>query len=92
MQGYRNKQARLMKAGVMNVQEGSNYVSFGTYSAIAKRMLEAERHSSVFGWIYTVLAWNTIQRNETIASIMLEHLNVEGDSITVSVFASKSLH
>jgi hypothetical protein len=65
---------------------------------LSKRMLSCTlgsnknpQRGSLFGFIYGILAWNTIQRNETIASIMLEHLKMGGDCISVSVFATKSL-
>jgi hypothetical protein len=98
MHGYRNREAALKKEGLMSVHEGTNYISFNTYCALSKRMLSCTlgsnknpQRGSLFGFIYGILAWNTIQRNETIASIMLEHLKMGGDCISVSVFATKSL-
>ncbi len=89
MHGYQRRVSELKLGGEMELVEGKLPLSFKGYCLLASKFASCQEQSQfnemTFAWSYLVLQWNLMARVSTIASIKLQHLSWQQDSMIVSI-------
>jgi hypothetical protein len=88
LQGFQRLCAEKKLNGTMQVYEGKQHLPFSGYRLLAEKLVSSaakERSSaSFFGWAFLVLQWNLMARSHTVATIVLQHIKWEEDSLIVT--------
>ncbi len=85
LRGYKRFIQDRKQAGAHPVVEGKRHLSFVGYVTLAKYAIKQQesRDSSMFAHTFLVLCWNLFARSHSVATLMLQHLSWENDSLVV---------
>jgi hypothetical protein len=91
LSGYKKQVASLKLDGKMPVFEGKYHLTFDGYRILSSGLLTSSPFGQgLFGWAFLVLQWNLIARCATVSSIMMEHVNWEGDALLITTPKQKA--
>ncbi len=92
LHGYVKVVCALKQQGRMAINEGKRHLKWSGYVLLAKKLMTrtpTERDhgpswsSIVFGWAFFVIMWNLMSRSESVDSLMLQHVDWDGDALII---------
>ena len=91
LQGYQRKVAEEKALGKMPTQEGKLHLTYSGYRLLVTALFKCEPFSQMlFAWPFMVLQWNLIARCSSVAAMMMQHINWEGDALLITIPKSKA--
>lgn len=89
--GLKRRDATERQEGSRKVMEGKQALSFSALRVISKACLQSlEGGNSAFLHLYMLLTWNLMCRSNNTSFITLNHLNWEGDALSVLFSKTKT--
>lgn len=87
MKGYRRLVSEKKQKGEIPIFEGKKNLPYPGYCALALYSLKSQtsRDGSLFSHIFSVFAWNLFARSNSVANIMLNHINWENDCLLITL-------
>ena len=91
--GYKRIVADKKLSGIMPIQEGKSALSFPGFVIISEYMMKLKPEDSrkgyswsaaLFAWLFMVFCWNLIARSNSVANIMLQHIDWKMDALVVT--------
>ena len=92
LNGYEKTICALQKEGKVKPNEGKMHLKWDGYDMLAEKFFKkspppgAKGYSwstTVFAWSFCVLMWNLMSRSESVDSLMMEHVDWDGDALTI---------
>jgi hypothetical protein len=92
LDGYEKVICELKQKGRMAINEGKRHLKWDGYSLLAEKFIAMSPpengrgqswSTSVFGWCFHVLMWNLMSRSESVDALMLQHVDWDGDALTI---------
>jgi hypothetical protein len=90
LQGYQRTVAEDKALGLRAPHEGKLHLTFSGYCLLSTALFKAEFNQMLFGWPFIVLQWNLIARCGSVAAMMMQHINWEGDALLITIPKSKA--
>ena len=89
--GFKRVKNQRKQDGEEEADEGKAPMQFNAYEWLAKTALSSTTDfmTSVFSWVYLLLAWNLIARGKNVGKVMFEHIGWEDDALTLRMFVKK---
>ncbi|OQS03905.1 hypothetical protein THRCLA_21031 [Thraustotheca clavata] len=89
LDGYEKTINDLKKRGLMSILERKRHLKFNGYSYLALKLMTPipvgcqSWSTTLFSWPYFAIMWNLMSRNDSIDSIMLQHIDWQEDSLII---------
>lgn len=90
---------QLRQNNLINPREGRHPLKFEGYRLLAKKFLTknfenksngGNWNTSIFSWCFLILQWNLMSRSESVDKLMLNHIDWNGDSLTIEEQGQKA--
>lgn len=95
LDGYEKLVRQLRLKALMKIKEGKSPINMDGYSMIADKLMKAKSDktntnaatgwsATLFTWSFFVLMWNLMSRSDSVDGIMLQHMEWDGDALTIT--------
>ena len=92
LDGYEKAICELKQRGRMQINEGKRHLKWSGYGLLVQKFMkktptEGENGRSwstiLFGWAFCVIMWNLMSRTDSVDSLMLQHIDWDGDALII---------
>jgi hypothetical protein len=90
LQGYQRTVAQEKALGLRAPHEGKLHLTYSGYCLLTTALFHTEFKQMLFAWPFMVLQWNLITRCGSVAAMMMQHINWEGDALLITIPKSKA--
>lgn len=89
--GYKRRTADRKMNGEMAVFEGKYHLTYSGYKMLAKKFFKHKNAKQMLNaWPHLLLQWNMIARSESVAAIMVNHINWDNDCMILTIPREKT--
>lgn len=92
LDGYEKSICELKQRGRMKINEGKRHLKWSGYAMLAFKFMTKKPQENckgqswskfVFAWSYFVIVWNLMSRSESVDTLMLQHIDWDGDALII---------